>query len=138
MNVEPLGSFERRPEATLALSGYRRLYFTQLKAERKSPNTIDSYDYALTKFERWFEAEHGRAASLADFSVLLVRLFLVGVQERPMWEGHPFIAERPKRTISGATVHIYVRSLKTFGAWLEREGYAPTHPLATLRLPKVE
>jgi site-specific recombinase XerD len=37
-----------------------------------------------------------------------------------------------------ATVHQYTRGLKTFGAWLEREGYAASHPLHTLRLPKLD
>jgi hypothetical protein len=36
MNVDRLDSFERRQEAKLSLAGYRKLYETQLRAERKS------------------------------------------------------------------------------------------------------
>lgn len=138
MAVAPLGAFERREEANLALSGYRRLYETQLRSERKSPKTIDAYNYALTKFENYFTTENGRPATLADFTVLQVRLFLVAAQSRPKWEGHPYLAKATDATISGATVHHYVRGLKTFGSWLAAEGFIPSHPLATLKAPKVE
>ena len=43
MSVDPLGSFDRREEAKLALAGYRKLYQTQLRAERKSPKAIQIY-----------------------------------------------------------------------------------------------
>ena len=66
MSVDPLGSFERRQEAKLALAGYRKLYETQLRAERKSPKTIEVYRYVLERFERWFQAENGRAPVLAE------------------------------------------------------------------------
>lgn len=75
MSVDQLGSFERREEAKLALAGYRRLYETQLRAERKSPKTIEVYRYVLEPFERWFQGEHRRPP------VLRVRLVLVAGQE---------------------------------------------------------
>ena len=41
MAIDRLNAFERRSEARLALSGFRHLYETQLKSERKSPKTIE-------------------------------------------------------------------------------------------------
>lgn len=54
------------------------------------------------------------------------------------WQGHPTLDGVTEQGISGATVHHYVRTLKTFGSWLEREGYAQTNPLIALRLPKMD
>src|SRR6266545_7171883 len=63
----------------------------------------------------------GRPPTLADVTV-------IQAQERPKWRGHPFLEGRSDKMVSGATIHDYVRSLKTFGAWLEAEGYV--HRLA--------
>jgi site-specific recombinase XerD len=138
MRTDRDAAFESGPDEALPLFGFRRLYQTQLKSERKAAKTIAAYDYVLARFESWFTQANGRAPTLADFTVLQVRLFLVAAQEKPKWDGHPTLAGKGARTISGATVHHFVRSLKTFGGWLEREEYVPRHPLSNLRLPRVE
>ncbi len=48
-----------RGGAELPLLGFRRLYETQLRSERKSPKTLEAYDYALGKFETWFSHAYG-------------------------------------------------------------------------------
>jgi site-specific recombinase XerD len=58
--------------------------------------------------------------------------------DRPKWEGHPTLARETEFRVSGAMLHQYARSLKTFGGWLQREGYAPANPLGALRMPKVD
>lgn len=120
------------------LAGYVRLYDAQLRSERKSARTIQAYDYALERFRRWFEGCEQRPPALGDLTILQVRVFLADTMERPKWEGHPTLARETELRVSGATLHQYARSLKTFGAWLEREGYAPANPLSALRMPKVE
>jgi site-specific recombinase XerD len=79
-----------------------------------------------------------RPPTLGDFTADSVRFFLAAEQDRPKFEGHTVTPARPEERIGGATLHQFVRSLKTFGAWLLREGYVATHPLAVVRLPKVE
>ena len=117
VSTDPFTTLDPQGGATLPLLGYRRLYETQLRSERKSPKTLEAYDYVLGKFEAWFSGAYGRPPTLADLTVIQVRLFLVAAQEKPKWRGHPFLEGRSDKTISGATVHHYVRSLKTFGAW---------------------
>ncbi|MHB8576246.1 MAG: tyrosine-type recombinase/integrase [Dehalococcoidia bacterium] len=132
----------RDPQAdgntALPLKGFIRLYETDLKAERKTAKTIATYGYVLTKFSQWYTAEYGAAPTLSTVTAVQVRLFLVAVQDKPKWQGHPTLEGVTTATLSGATLHIYVRTLKTFGGWLAREGHLPDDPLRTLRLPKVD
>ncbi|HLF08320.1 MAG TPA: tyrosine-type recombinase/integrase [Dehalococcoidia bacterium] len=118
------------PQATgqeaLPLAGFYRLYEAQLRAERKSAKTIRIYFDGLGKFGKWFEATYGRPATLAD------------ALGRQKYVGHPTLEGRTGETLSVSTVHQYTRALKTFGGWLEREGYTQVHPLHTLRLPRLE
>lgn len=130
-------SIDPRLGAT-ALKGYLRLYETQLKSERKASKTLQAYFYVLGKFTHWLEEDLRRPLVLGDVTVTQARSFLVTAQEKTRWDGHPFIDGRDKGVIAGATVHHYVRTLKTFGAWLEREGYVEDNPLWVLKLPKVE
>jgi site-specific recombinase XerD len=120
------------------LAGFYRLYEAQLRAERKSPKTIRIYNEALGKFARWFEASYSRPAVLGDFNAVEARLFLADALGRRKYEGHPTLEGTTRETLSVSTVHQYTRGLKTFGAWLEREGYAAVHPLRTLRLPRLD
>src|SRR5579885_1906747 len=125
-------------EASLPLKGFVRLYQATLKAERKSVKTIDVYTYVLRRFEEWFEAKHGRAPKLEDVRALAVREFLADAQDAPKWQTHPTLAGVNPGKVSGATLHQYVRSLKTFGAWVAREEFLPRNPLDTVKLPKID
>jgi site-specific recombinase XerD len=138
MSMQEQLTADGRDHAGLPLKGYVRLYEAQLRAERKASKTIQVYGYVLSKFEQWFVAEHGRPPTLADFRADQARFFMVAVQEKPKWEGHPTLAGVTPNGIAGATLHLYVRTLKTFGAWLAREGCLPANPVVALRLPKVE
>ena len=124
--------------ATLPLQGYIRLYEASLKGENKSAKTIQVYLYVLGRFHDWLEVSYDATPVLGYFTVAHVRLFLAAALERPKWDGHPFMQPAHDKHISGSTLHQYVRTLKTFGNWLAREGYTPTHTLYSLRLPKVE
>ena len=127
------------PQQTdLALSSFYRLYEAQLRAERKSPNTIRIYSDALTRFAAWAHAAYGRPAVLGDFTSTNARLFLGDLSEQPKWKNHPGLAGITTDKLAGGTIHQATRALKTFGSWLERERYATIHPLYNIRLPKVE
>lgn len=122
----------------LPLVGFYRLYEAQLRAERKSPNTLRIYGDALGKFKKWLEETYETPATLGDFTSTNVRLFLGDAAERAKWEGHPTLEGITREKLSGSTIHQYVRGLKTFGAWLERERYAAVHPLYSVRPPRVD
>jgi site-specific recombinase XerD len=138
MRAHDLNGSEEGPDPTLPLKGHLRLYQAHLRAERKSPNTIAIYGHVLAKFERWFELTYGKPPALANFTRDQVRFFLVAAQDKVKWDGHPFLEGVTSQPISAATLHNYVRTLKTFGAWLAREGYTAMNPLEGLRLPKMD
>jgi site-specific recombinase XerD len=133
-----MASARKKFDGSLPLAGLIRLYDAQLRSERKSPKTIEAYNRALRRFSGWFEAEEGREPRLSDYNRTSVRLFLADLVGRPKWEGHPTLAGRTDGTLSTSTLHQTVRSLKTFGAWLAVEGYVEDHPLASLRLPRLD
>lgn len=126
------------PGSDQALTGYIRLYAAQLRAERKSPKTIDLYTYCLEKFRGWYLEVEGVEPTLGDFTVVRVRLFLADRMDRPKYQGHPRMRAAEGERVSSSTIHQYARSLKTFGGWLAREGHTPAHPLFALRPPKLE
>jgi site-specific recombinase XerD len=136
--METVALTPQSKHAALPLAGFYRLYEAQQRAERKSPKTIKNYKEALGKFASWFEASYGSEPRLEDLTVVEARLFLAHALEQPKWQGHPSLEGVTTETLSVATVHQYTRGLKTFGAWLEREEYAPAHPLQNLRLPKLD
>jgi len=67
----------------LPLAGFYRLYEAQLRAERKSPNTIRNYNEALGKFSRWLEMSYGRPPLLAEYNAVEPRLFLADARRCP-------------------------------------------------------
>jgi hypothetical protein len=80
---------QARAQDALPLAGFYRLYEAQLRAERKSPNTIRNCCDALERFARWSEASHGRAPSLGDLNVVEARLFLADALGLRKYEDHP-------------------------------------------------
>ena len=82
MKQRPSRDAGYRGAAATALKGYLRLYETQLKAERKAAKTIEAYFYVLGKFQRWLDAEQGRAGVLGDVTAPTARTFLVAAQEK--------------------------------------------------------
>jgi site-specific recombinase XerD len=98
------------------------LHFAQSnKAEGKSPKTISWYTEMLTDFVRWLQ-HNGKSTTLAEFSVMNVREFVIHMQER---------------NLSPYTVQGHVGSLKAFDSWLFSEGYVTDKVLARLKKPKV-
>ena len=121
-------SYFQPEHAVLPLQGFFRLYEAQLRSERKSARTIKIYNGALGKFWDWSEQANAHKPVLSDFVTTQVRLFLADAMDKPKWDGHPILEGITKEKLASATLHQYFRGLKTFGAWLEREGYASVHP----------
>ena len=138
MSMKRTRLIELPEDADLPLKGFVRLYETNLRAERKTPKTIAVYNYVLHKFIDWFAEEYQRTPSLADITATQARLFLVYAQEKPKWQGHPTLDGVSTSHLSSATLHLYTRTLKTFGVWLAREEHLPLDPLALVRLPKMD
>ena len=91
------------------------------RSEGKSPKTEVWYTEMLSDFVRWLH-HNGKSTTLAEFSVMNVREFVIHMQER---------------NLSPYTVQGHVGSLKVFDSWLFNEGYVPDKVLARLKKPKV-
>jgi site-specific recombinase XerD len=138
MSIQRLGALPRGEEPSLPLEGYIKLYNAHLKTEGKTDKTIKIYNYALSLFSNYFTGEEGRPPTLNDFTADNVRYCLAEAADRPKWSGQPWAATHAGERVAGATLHQYTRSLKSFGAWLAREGHTEGHPLFTVRLPKLD
>jgi len=97
------------------------LHFSQCnKAEGKSPKTVAWHTQMLTSFLAFLKTA-GLGETLADLTPANVRRFILHEQSRK---------------VSPYTVQARVRSLKSFGSWLFREGYLDQNLLAQVKLPK--
>ncbi len=63
-------------------------YLTHLRAEGKSPKTVDWHRHCLTQFARWMEA-HGHPADPEQWTPALIRAYLAHLGSRPKADGHP-------------------------------------------------
>jgi site-specific recombinase XerD len=90
-----------------------------LKAERKSPGTIETYSHGVLAFLRWCRA--------TGTEPVLTRT-----------HAQDFVASLLDAGAQGATAHARLKGLRRFSAWLADEGELDTDPLAGMRLPKVD
>lgn len=106
------------------LEGYR----LSCQAEAKSPKTIEWYSSFLTRFKTFLEQNQ-----LPDDPCLItrenIRAFIHHLQNE---------AKTPhsNKPLSPITVQGYVRSLKAFFSWLEREDYVNHNVMDHIPLPK--
>ena len=104
------------------------------RSEGKSPATVEWYSRVLSYFDNYLN-EHNMPSTLGDLNILVVREFVLYLQTRTKWNGHPYVPT-PKGNLAAISVQTYVRSLRAFFSWLHREGYTEENILADLRPPK--
>jgi len=104
------------------------------RSEGKSPATVEWYRRVLTYFGNYLN-EHNMPSTLGDLNILVVREFVLYLQTKKKWSGHPFVPT-PKGNLAAISVQTYVRSLRAFFSWLHREGYTEDNILADLKPPK--
>ncbi|MCL5265967.1 MAG: tyrosine-type recombinase/integrase [Chloroflexi bacterium] len=107
------------------------------RTENKSPRTVEWYDENLQLFLHWLQ-RCGKSTLLGDLDIHIVREFIINQQDRTIkHENHPFAPPTPGG-FSSHTIQSRVRALRSFFHWLKREGYAETHILEDLKVPKVQ
>jgi integrase/recombinase XerD len=94
-------------------------WLLNLRAERKSAQTIKTYGDGVRAFLRWAEEED----IAPDLKKSTVNAFIVALLDRK---------------IADATARSRQLSLRRFSAWLESEGEIPTDELAGLKPPKLD
>lgn len=74
--------------------------------------------------------------SAADIDIQTLREYILYLLKRNKFADHPYTPQR-QESISAATVHGHVRTLRAFFSWLAREGLIEVDLGRSLKLPKV-
>ncbi len=100
-------------------------------AENKSDRTIEAVTNAANKFDIFL----GGNSNLKDIEADDLRRYILHLQERPKWAGHPTI-KQDHSNLSSNTVAHHVRHIKAFWSWMALEGFIEYNPLTQVKTPK--
>lgn len=100
------------------------------QTEGKSPKTTEWYYSFMTRFRQFLE-QNGLPTKIDQINKNSVRQFILYLQKEAR-------TPHSDKSLSGATVQGYVRTLKAFFSWADREDYITANPLAKIPLPKAE
>jgi site-specific recombinase XerD len=106
------------------------------RAEGKSPKTIKGYKDLLLSFCQYIN-KHIGDTSISDFTIDIVRKYIIYLQTKPKFQGHRFTPARGNG-LAVESVRDHVRTIKAFASWLYAEGYTRKNILKNLKLPKPE
>jgi integrase/recombinase XerD len=100
------------------------------QTEGKSLKTIDWYDSFLKRFWQFLK-QRGFPTRIDKIEKSHICQFILHLQKEAR-------TPRTNRSLSGATVQGYVRTLKAFFTWAEREEYISTNHMVKIPIPKAE
>jgi len=104
------------------------------RSEGKSRKTIDTVGDSVRCLERFLRSE-GLSTDVASIGPTEIRTFILHLQQKRCFSGHPFARAQEKR-LSPYTVSCYLRSVRAFWSWLISEGIAGETPFARVKIPK--
>ena len=125
--------WEEVEKSNIQLDWLIRHYESFNRSEGKPPRTISWYSDTLHAFESFLK-KNG-SVLLQEAGINEAREFILYLQEKPTRNGVSNTYSDEKK-LSPLTVQRFVRSLKAFYSWLQREGYTEINELASLKLPK--
>lgn len=76
------------------------------RSEGKSTATVEWYCRVLTYFSNYLN-EHNLPDTLSDLNVFTVRDFILYLQTRTKWSGHPYVPT-PRGSLAAISVQTYV------------------------------
>ncbi len=114
MEADNLGHF---------ISVYKRF----AAAENKSDRTIEAVTNAVNKFDSFL----GGNSNPKDIQADDLRRYILHLQERPKWSGHPTIKQNHSNLSSNTVAH-HVRHIKAFWSWMALEGFIEQNPSTDL------
>jgi site-specific recombinase XerD len=123
-------SRRRRVELVTLLEGYR----LSARSEGKSNNTIAIVEASVRYLERFLMANN-LSTTVNEIRAEELRQFIVYLKEQPRFFNHRFTKPQTSH-LSGHTVNGYLRALRAFWSWLERENFIEVSPFVRLKIPK--
>ena len=123
------------PEKAHKLSELIEYYEVCNRAEGKSPKTISWYSANLKSFRNYIKSRHLHD-SLDTIDTKLLREYVLYLMKRTRYNSHPYTPAKTE-SLSSATIHGHVRTLRVFFNWLVVEGLAQNNPAKELKPPKV-
>jgi integrase/recombinase XerD len=112
------------------LGHFISVYEKFAQAENKSERTIEAVTNAASKFDLFL----GGNSDPKDIKADDLRRYILHLQERPKWSGHPTIKQDHGNLSSNAIAH-HVRHIKSFFSWMALEGFIKDNPLAQVKTP---
>ncbi|MFC1929058.1 tyrosine-type recombinase/integrase [Chloroflexota bacterium] len=100
------------------------------RAEGLSQKTIDHVKLGVKFFNEFL----GGINDVRKVSPDDLRQFIVASQQKLKWAGTP---QQSEQKISDTAINTYVRGIKSFWSWLDREGTIKDNPLAKVPAPKI-
>jgi integrase/recombinase XerD len=119
-----------RTELGHLVEGYRLC----AQSEGKSSATIAIVEASVRYLEQ-FLSTNGLSADIARIGVRELRHFIVYLQKRQRFAQHRFTKPQEGH-LSGHTVNGYLRALRAFWSWAQREGFVEENPFSHIKIPK--
>lgn len=101
-------------------------------AENKSPRTIQTVKYAVTKFDNFL----GGCTDVKAVEGEDLRRYIRYLQEKPKWFGHPTI-KQDHGNLSDNAIASYVRSIRSLWSWLKSENFIDENPFKQVKPPDI-
>jgi site-specific recombinase XerD len=127
--------WERMQKTALQLVQLGELLARDKAASGKSAQTLAWYEGSIRRYAEWLERQE-LEPTLRNFTVELVRRYILELQERPANAFHPRVPTQD-RGLADSSINCYVRVLRAFSNWLYGEGYTQQAVLARLKVPRV-
>lgn len=112
------------------LGNFIFIYEKFATAENKSPRTIETVKYAVTKFDHFL----GGSTDIQTIEAEDLRRYIRYLQQQSKWTGHPTISQ-DHGTLSDNSIASYVRSIRSFWSWLKREKFIVANPFEQVKPP---
>lgn len=116
------------------LNSLREGYKLCAQSEGKSSATITIVDASVRYLEE-FLCTNSFSTEIAKIGVRELRHFIVYLQGRQRFAGHRFTKPQQGH-LSGHTVNGYLRALRAFWSWAQREGFIEESPFSHVQIPK--
>ena len=129
-------NLKRREQMELTVPQAVDYFLTALTLEGKSPATLLWHRKKLTAFSA-FVRNGGAPPKICSLAIEDGRAFIKSLMERKTKYTRHVWRQEIEGGLAPQTVHGFVRSMRTFGSWLEREQYTEDNIFKGIKPPKV-